>query len=162
MNTLRPALATEVVATLLLGLMAGFFFAFAVDVAPAMAQLDAAHYIATQQAINRVVRNAAFGSVYFGSAVLTALAAVLAWRSGGKRAAAGWLVVWLVYAVGVFWLTRQVNVPINDALAQWNPAAAPVDWMAARDRWNSANLVRAWVAGVCFSGALALLARRRA
>lgn len=34
------ALVLEVAAVLLIGLMAGFFFAFAVDVAPAMAQLE--------------------------------------------------------------------------------------------------------------------------
>ena len=35
-----------------------FFFAFSIDVAPAMAQLDGSGYVATQQWINRVVRNA--------------------------------------------------------------------------------------------------------
>ena len=55
--------ATEWLALVLLGLMAGFFFAFAVDVAPAMAQLNAHAYITTQQWINRVVRNALFGAV---------------------------------------------------------------------------------------------------
>ena len=35
------ALVVQCLAVGLLGLMAGFFFAFAIDVAPAMAQLDA-------------------------------------------------------------------------------------------------------------------------
>jgi uncharacterized membrane protein len=157
----RLATATELVATLLLGLMAGFFFAFAIDVAPAMTQLDAAGYITTQQAINRAVRNAGFGAVYFGSALLPLLAAIAVCLAGERRAALGWAAVWLVYGAGVFWLTRQVNVPINEALALWNPQAAPADWGAARDRWNEANAVRAWVAAAAFACGAGLLARSR-
>lgn len=78
--------AVQVFALALLGLMAGFFFAFAVDVAPAMARLDAAGYVATQQYINSVVRNAAFGLTYFGSAVLPFLAAVAAAWAGRHAA----------------------------------------------------------------------------
>ena len=48
-------------ATLLMGLMAGFFFAFSIDVAPAMAALGASSYIEAQQWINRVVRNLGLG-----------------------------------------------------------------------------------------------------
>lgn len=65
------AIATtlQVLATCLTGLTAGFFFAFSVDVAPAMRELDAAGYIATQQAINRAVRDLVFALVYFGAAI---------------------------------------------------------------------------------------------
>ena len=64
----QVARLVEVLATCLLGVMAGFFFAFAIDVAPAMTNLDASSYVTTQQWINRVVRNATFGATYFGSA----------------------------------------------------------------------------------------------
>lgn len=161
MNLPRIALGAELAATLLLGLMAGFFFAFAVDVAPAMRELDGPGYVATQQAINRVVRNAVFGSAYFGAVLLPLVAALLLWPARQRRAALAWALLGGVYALGAFWLTRSVNVPINEALAQWNAAAPPVDWAAARDRWNDANLARTWVAGVCFAGAVALLARHR-
>lgn len=146
-------------ATLLLGLMAGFFFAFAVDVAPAMRELDAQAYINTQQAINRVVRNATFGSVYFGSALLPLLAAAALYASGQRPAGHLWLALGAVYFGAVFWLTREVNVPINNALALWNPGAPPADWAQARDRWNTANLVRTVAAGLCFAAALTLLRR---
>jgi len=147
-------------ATLLLGLMAGFFFAFAVDVAPAMRELDAQAYISTQQAINRVVRNATFGSVYFGSALLPLLAALALYASGQRRAGHLWLALGVVYFGAVFWLTREVNVPINNALAQWNPASPPADWQQARDSWNTANLVRTVAAGLCFALAVLTLQLR--
>ena len=143
-------------ATLTLGLMAGFFFAFAIDVAPAMRALDANAYIATQQSINAAVRNVPFALAYFGSAILPFIAALLSWLSGQKRIAAAWLAIAVLYLLGVFVLTREVNIPINSALALWNPLAPPEHWQQARDDWNAANLVRCIVACLGFAAALAL------
>jgi uncharacterized membrane protein len=158
----KPAVAAalQLVSTLLLGLMAGFFFAFAIDVAPAMRELDAQTYITTQQAINRVVRNATFAAVYFGSALLPLLAGLAAHACGRVRLGHAWLAVWALYFGAVFWVTREVNVPINNALALWNPALPPADWMAQRDAWNQANGVRAVAASVCFGVALILSKNR--
>jgi uncharacterized membrane protein len=144
----------EALAVLLLGLMAGFFFAFAVDVVPAMENLDAAGYVVTQQWINRVVRNAAFGAAYFGSALLPFLAgAAVSWCGDRKRAWA-WFGIAVVYFAAVFWVTRTVNVPINDELASWQPGSPPDGWKSARDTWNQSNLVRTVAAVVCFAAAI--------
>lgn len=143
-------------AILLFGLMAGFFFAFSVDVAPAMTHLDAATYITTQQWINSVVRNALFGGVYFGAVLLPFGAALFAALGKKPRLALFWCVLALAYFGLVFWVTRSINIPINNALASWNPAAPPPDWMQLRDTWNQSNLQRAWAAFACF--AIALLA----
>lgn len=151
---------TAFVALLLMGLMAGFFFAFAIDVVPAFAELDAGPYVQVQQRINRVVRSAGFGAVYFGAALAGFLAALAALAAGRMRLALGWLAVACVWFVAVFWLTRSINVPINDALALWNPAAPPAEWHAARERWNEANRWRAWAGGLCFCAALALVVWR--
>jgi uncharacterized membrane protein len=151
-------ISLQVLATVLLGLMAGFFFAFWVDVAPAMRELDAAGYIETQQAINRVVRNAPFALAYFGSVLVPALAAVALWMGKRRAEALVWAAVGLAYLLGVFVLTSQINIPINQALAGWDPAAPPADWAAARDAWNQANLIRGMVALAAFAGAVAALA----
>jgi uncharacterized membrane protein len=151
---------TAFVAVLLIGLMAGFFFAFAIDVAPAFAELAAGPYVQVQQHINRVVRSAGFGAVYFGAALAGVLAALAAWAAGHRRLALGWLALASVWFVSVFWITRRINVPINDALALWNPASPPPEWQAARDRWNEANRWRAWASGLCFCAAIALALQR--
>lgn len=153
----RLARTLQLVATVLLGLMSGFFFAFAVDVVPAMLTLDATTYVTVQQVINSVVRNAVFGSVYFGSLVVTLSAAGISWIGSSRGLAWGWTVVAIVYATLVFWLTRSVNVPINDAVAMWSPAAPPIDWTDLRDRWNASNMVRAVAAFACFLSATVLL-----
>ena len=158
---MKPAAATlQILATCLIGLMAGFFFAFAVDVAPAMRELDAQAYIATQQIINRVVRNAPFALVYFGAAVTPLLAAAALYLAGRRRDAAFWLAIALVYIAGVFLVTREINVPINNALALWDPLAPPAQWQQAREDWNFANLARCVVACVCFAAAVAVPSRQ--
>lgn len=60
----------------------------------------------------------------------------------------------------VFWITRSVNVPINNELAAWNPAAPPANWAEARDLWNHSNVVRTVAAALSFAGAAAILAPR--
>ncbi len=148
-------------ALMLLGLMAGFFFAFSVDVAPAMTHLDAAAYITAQQWINKVVRNAVFGCIYFGAVILPFVAALLAALGQHRRLALIWTLLALTYFGLVFWVTRSVNIPINNIVAAWNPAAPPLDWAQLRDTWNQTNLLRTWAAAICFAGAALAFSMRR-
>ena len=71
-----------------------------------------------------------------------------------------WLVIAAVYFGAVFWLTRSVNIPINNALAAWQPALPPPNWAQVRDDWNDANLMRTVAAMLCFAGSVVLLAAR--
>lgn len=49
---------------------------------------------------------------------------------------------------------RRVNVPINEALARWDPVRPPADWAMLRDTWNRSNLLRSLAAGACFLAAV--------
>ena len=155
------ALTLDIAAVCLFGIMAGFFFAFAADVAPAMANLDANAYITTQQWINRVVRNAVFGFAYFGSVAAPFAAAAAAWRCGRRRTARCWLLIAAIYFLAVFWITRSVNVPINEELASWRPHLPPSYWQQMRAIWNQANLVRAIASALCFAASVVLIALPR-
>lgn len=148
--------AAEAAAIVLLGLMSGFFFAFAVDVAPAIAQLDGTAYVTTQQWINRVVRTLPFAAAYFGAAAMPFLVAGVALAARRRRTALAWGAVGLLYFGAVFWVTRSVNIPINEMVAGWNPAAPPADWAQLRDRWNDSNLLRTVAAVLSFAAAVAL------
>jgi uncharacterized membrane protein len=160
MNYARLAMALQVLATALMGLMAGFFFAFSVDIIPAMLGFNARDYIATQQAINRAVRNLPFAMAYFGAAALPLAAAGALWLAGEAKASRLWLAIGTAYVLGVFVLTREINIPINTALALWDPLAPPANWAAARDEWNQANLWRCLAACGSFGAALLALAIR--
>ena len=80
---LSPYRLSTMAATLLLGLMAGFFFAFAIDVAPAMTHLRGPAYVEAQQWINREANAwrawASFGC-FVAATVLTTLS-----RSTARR-----------------------------------------------------------------------------
>lgn len=148
--------AIQIVAVAQLGLMAGFFFAFSLDVGPAMTHLDATTYITTQQHLNNAVRTISFAAVYFGAALLPFAVAAAAVGSGRRRVATGWLIVALAYSVGVFWITAARNVPINQEMATWRASEPPAQWQQARDDWNDSNRVRTVTAVLCFVGSLVL------
>lgn len=143
-------------AALLFGLSAGFFFAFAIDVAPALARAEPSAAIAVFQQINIVVRNAWFGAVYFGAVVVPLIALALTWRD---RRSVGWwlgLAAWLVYLGGVQAPTLLINVPINEVVAAWTPSAPAGDWRALLERWTAFNTLRTIAATIAF--ALSLIA----
>ena len=151
-------LALHLLATLLFGLAAGFFFAFAIDVAPALARSEPAAAITVFQQINIVVRNAWFGEVYFGAVVVPPLVLVLTWRD---RRSPTWLIglaAWLVYLGGVQAPTFMINVPINEVVAAWTPSAPAGDWRPLLERWTSFNALRTIAATAAFALSLAALA----
>jgi uncharacterized membrane protein len=56
-------------------------------------------------------------------------------------------------------VTVRIEVPMNRAIALWNPAAPPAKWAAVRDRWLSFHLLRTCCATVAFLCAQAGLLR---
>jgi len=133
------------------GLIAGFFLAFAVDINPATADLSARAYVEVQQLINLKVRNLAFALVYFGALAVPAVLLAVDWRD--RRSPGYWMVAcgFVLYLLGVFLVTREINVPINNTMALWNPDDVPSHWYVLRDRWNQANLWRTAVALASFA-----------
>jgi uncharacterized membrane protein len=100
-----------VASTLAVGLMAGFFYAYACSVMVGLDRVDDRTFIVTMQWINATVRNAAFAPAFFGSLVLTIAAAVLAVASGhGSR---GWMVAAAAFYAAAFAVTLALNVPLN-------------------------------------------------
>jgi len=126
------------------GLMAGTFFAFSTFVMKALAKLPAERGIAAMQSINVVVLNPLFLGVFVGTTVLCLVlgaAALLRWT----QPAAAWLLTGSVlYLVGNLIVTRACNIPLNDALARVDPAAAESAnvWQAYVGDWNRWNHVR--------------------
>ncbi|MBA3774191.1 MAG: hypothetical protein H0X13_17405 [Ramlibacter sp.] len=48
------------------------------------------------------------------------MCALALWLSGRKTDSATWALIGLTYLLGVFVLTREINIPINEALALWD------------------------------------------
>ena len=151
------------VSTVTVGLMAGFFYAYACSVMVALDRVDDRTFIVTMQWINATVRNAAFAPAFFGSLVLTIAAAVVAVVS--SRSARGWIVAAAVLYAAAFLVTLTLNVPLNEQLAAAGPADQISDLAAVRAAfegpWIRWNLLRTGLTiGSLTALSIALLSRR--
>lgn len=159
MTRTRAQLAAASVAVLLLGLIAGFFYAYACSVMVGLADADDRTFISAMQAINANVRNAGFAPSFFGALIAVAAAALLGVRRRPSRATVLLAAAALVYAVGGFLLTMGISVPLNDDLAAAGPVDLMTDPAAVRadyeDPWAAWNLVRTAASTVAFGLAVA-------
>lgn len=135
---------------LLTGIIAGLFFAFTYDVNIAFEQLTASEYAKNMELINVSIRNVYFGSVWFPSVVVPVIALALSWRRYRSPSFLLLLVGFLIYLVGSFLVTTQINIPLNYYLESWDIASPPSDWMEVRDSWNWWNSVRTWASITAF------------
>lgn len=120
------------------GLMAGLFFAFSTSVMAALARLPVENGPAAMNAINVVILNPLFLSVFMGTTLLCAILTVRAFLSWNEVGSAWLMAGSLFYLAGIFLVTAAFSVPLNDALAAAVPGTAE-----GADLW--ARYVAEWV-----------------
>ncbi|MEL7099748.1 MAG: anthrone oxygenase family protein [Pseudomonadota bacterium] len=149
---------TTLIAILFHGAIFGFFYAWVVSTMWGLDTMAPTEAIAAMNAMNASVRNAAFAPAFFGTPCVSALAAILAWRTGARTAALWVGAGTVLYTCGAMILTMRINVPMNEALMALTPeqigAEAGTLWAAYSERWQMWNQVRTGTSGV----ALALVA----
>ena len=91
------------------------------------------------QSVNVVVLNKWFFAVFFGTAVVCLLLAVLSLLRWHTPGAAYLLIGSMLYLVGTILVTILCNVPLNDALATVDPTSAE-----AGPVWT--NYLKTWTA----------------
>ena len=150
------SLACQAACLFALGIMAGFFWTYSINVNLAMLEMDGPVYATVQSAFNRNVRHPLFFAFFFGPIPLALLTLLSSWAQ--RRRLWWWLLALagVAYALGIVWFTRAVNLPLNYLTESWSPNALPVDWTATRDAWNRANDWRTMTSCAVF--ALAALA----
>ena len=143
--------AVMMLGLLLAGAIFGFFYAW---VCSTMWGLDAADpnvAIAAMQAMNESVRNPVFAPAFFGTPIVLAAAALLAWKAGTGRAAVFFSLGVVLHVVGAMLPTLTIHVPMNEALAlvgtPLNDDRAREIWRAFSAPWQTWNTVRAVVSG---------------
>ncbi|MEU6299428.1 DUF1772 domain-containing protein [Streptomyces erythrochromogenes] len=153
-----PAGAVLTVATVLVGLMAGLFFAFDVSVMPGLAAGDEQTYVTAMRAFNKAIDgNPLFGTVFLLALVAAVLSAVLEFR-GGRRAVALWVGAAAAAYLVVLLITFTVNIPLNNELADAGEVARMKDFEIVerfRTTWVTTNIIRTLLC----TTALAALAR---
>ncbi len=115
-------------------LAGGFYFAFAATVMPGLAK-DARTGASVMREVNRWAVRPPFMVLFFGTALLCAVACVLGLASGRLLAVAGGA----AYLAGVV-STAVGNVRLNDALARSEDGDA--GWAAFAGPWSRLNLFR--------------------
>ncbi len=150
-------------ATVVTGLMAGFFFAYACSVMVGLARTQDRTFIEAMQWINATVRNAAFGPAFFGALVLTVAAALV--TVVRRHPARRWVVAAAVLYAGAFFVTMAFAVPLNDQLAAAGPAGSLSDPAAVRQAyegpWVVWNLVRTALNTAALAALVTALLRHR-
>ncbi|MFD9571839.1 DUF1772 domain-containing protein [Streptomyces sp. NPDC059982] len=145
-------------ATVLVGLMAGLFFAFTVSVMPGLDASDARTYATAMRQFNSAIDgNGLFGTAFVLALLAAAAASAVEYRAGRRRAAL-WAGAAAVAYLVVLVLTFAVNIPLNNELAAaGDPAGATAADVLDRFRgtWVPANTARTLLCTV----ALAALAR---
>jgi uncharacterized membrane protein len=141
------------------GLNGGVFFAFSTFVMASLAQLPPGEGINAMKAINVKAVTPVFMSLLFGTAVLCAVAIVMALVSWDAPGALLVLLGGAIYIAGTIVVTMLGNVPLNNALARvmFVDAAGVALWTKyLRDwtRWNHVRTIACTMAMALFITAL--------
>ncbi|MEC4575151.1 DUF1772 domain-containing protein [Streptomyces virginiae] len=161
----RLAGAVLIVSTVLVGLMAGLFFAFDVSVMPGLAAGDDQTYVTAMRAFNKAIDgNPVFAMVFLLALAAAVLSAVLEFR-GGRRAVALWVGAAAVAYLVVLLITFTVNIPLNNELADAGDVTLMKDFEIVerfRSTWVTTNIIRTLLCTTALAGlARALLLHGR-
>ncbi len=133
-----------VVAVVGSGLVAGIFFAFSTFVMRALGRRPQHEGIASMQAINVTVLNPWFFAVFFGTAAVCAIVAILTLlnTTGARRFFL--FAACALYLFGCILVTMAFNVPLNNRLASVRPDSpeARALWSHYLTKWTLWNHVR--------------------
>ena len=129
-NILRFALL------LILSLIVGTMFGIWIGYDPA--SLSATAYVEQQQNAIRALNTL----LPVLGALCILLTAVLAFLSKGDTRSRSLLVAAAICLIGVAFVTRFENQPINAVVMTWSPQAPPANWMQLRDAWWHWHIVR--------------------
>ena len=152
-------------AVVMMGLMAGLFYAWDVSVMPGLARLDDHTFVTAMQILIVAIENLAFMVAFVGAFAFTAAAAILQ-RRRGRRVVARWIVLALVLYVVALAITMGVHMPLNDALVSAGDPSRITDLAGLRSGFerpwvitNIARTVSCVLALVCLARALSLHGR---
>jgi uncharacterized membrane protein len=132
--------ALAVVALVLAGLVAGTLAVGLVAIRPAMHSLPVGSYITVKQAFD--VSYPRFMIPLQLSTLVASLALTIAAAVDGSTAPAALAGAGFVLLLANVVVTVRGDLPINVAMASWQPDAPPADWERHRVRWDRFNTIR--------------------
>ena len=136
-------------------LIAGLFYAYCCSVNIGLGRLADKEYIGAMQAINAAILNPLFFVSFMGTLVLLPLSAYLTYRD--QFLSPQFLLLLsagVLYLTGVFGITAFGNVPLNEALANFDLSSATDKAIAGQrikfeSPWVLLHNIRTFVSVVC-------------
>ena len=142
-------------AIFLTGLMAGIFFTWSNAVKPGIGKLSDIEYLHALQSMNQVILNNVFLIIFIGDIVTVALVPVFHFHLYPKNIFWLFLIILLIYWIGVFGVTVFGNVPLNEILDKTNLESINAEEIKAlrkgiEVKWNNFNFIRSISSGLAF------------
>jgi uncharacterized membrane protein len=144
----------QVFAVLLVGLIAGLMLGTGIE-QHSLRALTASAWVTEHQVMDAVFR-VVMKPFWNGTVLVLIVAAIV------SRGSARWLfgVAALLLIVSLV-VTVRVEVPMNQAIAKWDPSAPPANWAEIRERWLMFHRLRTWSGIVAFLCAITGLVKER-
>lgn len=149
----KMAYLGSIIALVIFGLIAGFFYAYSVDVMPALDKLPPLEAIRAMQEINIAVRNPVFFTTFFGPLIIGTITFILYAIARNKKAAVYMFFASLIYFTTAFLPTASINVPMNIDLGLLTETGNDIktmmiwkDYSAKWTFWNTARTIGSTVA----------------
>ncbi|MEU9334804.1 anthrone oxygenase family protein [Streptomyces sp. NPDC048290] len=139
-----PYFVLAVLGVLGTGLVAGVFYGFSTFVMRGLGALPPAQGVAAMQSINVTALRPAFMGLFAGTAVLSAVIAVVTFVLWPGEGRVELLLGSALYLFGTFGATIATNVPRNEALARLDAGTAEASayWSRYLREWTVWNHVR--------------------
>ncbi|WP_299963904.1 anthrone oxygenase family protein [uncultured Roseobacter sp.] len=147
----RLKLILCLVPIVLFGAIGGFFYAYSVSVMQGLDNLPEIEAIHAMQLLNQGTRNMVFLFTFLFTPIIAFGNAVALYLLDEREAAGLLLIATVIYFLGSFLPTVNINVPLNTALealdpARLDPARAPEVWSEFHASWTFWNTIRAVMA----------------
>jgi uncharacterized membrane protein len=134
----------RVIAIACIGVLAGIYLGHRAGAHYALELVEPGSFIQFQQIIH--VHYVKFMPPLVIVALLAAVSWLVSVRARPRSTEFLLVAVSALAIAAIAALTRLVNVPLNDALMTWNPAAPPLDLRAQWAPWEQVNTIRVWLA----------------
>ncbi len=143
-------------ATLLCGLLAGLFYGYSCSVNNGLGRLNDLGYLKAMRSINKVILNPVFFLSYFGALLILPVTAWINYTPYPSIRFYLLLSATIIYFTGVFGVTVAGNVPLNEALADFNiETASAEEIFSQREKfespWNKYHLIRTMASILSFA-----------
>ena len=137
-------------------LITGLFYAYSCSVNPGLGKLPDREYLAAMQSINLAIINPAFMLSFMGTLILLPVTTCLHFAKPLPVRFILLCIASLIYITGTFGTTIFGNVPLNDALANFDISTATIHEISEErskfeQPWNRLHSIRTLSALAAFS-----------